>query len=488
MFFHVAPEFKQITRRTGWALLLGLASCGFSVRAVAATAPDLSGNEGSESQDLPPLVANSVTNAADTNLAAFTWELPVPNSTSSVPLVPSVSLEDALSVTSTNSPVRRSHIETITLLQKHLEEARYLRNTRRTSEAVPLLVSLLGDDSPQDIQQSALLELAAAVQEENDLPRAQQIYAQFLNRWPEDLRVPEILLRQGQLFRQMGLNNLALTKFYAVMTSALVLKNDRLDYYARLVLKAQVEIAETHYQLGKYNDAVDFFTRLLKQQNPALNQPQILYKLVRCYGMIGKYDDAVAYGQDFLARYPNAPEEPEVRFYLAVALKEIGRNNESLLQVLALLKEQSAQAREHPEVWAYWQQRTGNLIANQLYREGDYTRALDIYLNLARLDSSPNWQLPVWYQIGMTYERLWQPQKAIETYTNIIHREKDLGENAPPNLKTVVDMARWRISFIQWENKAEAANRSLQQTNSISTTAGLLSANTPTQTPDATKP
>jgi len=134
-----------------------------------------------------------------------------------------------------------------------------------------------------------------------------------------------------------------------------------------------------------------------------------------------------------------------------------------------LLREQRLRARSHPEIWAYWQQRTGNLIANQFYREGDYLRALDIYSSLSKLDPSPQWQLPVWYQIGMTYERLWQPQKATEIYNRIVGRESELDTNAPPSLKSIVEMARWRIGFIQWQINAEYANHSLHDTNATFT-------------------
>lgn len=346
--------------------------------------------------------------------------------------------------------------------RERLELARHMRTLRQSQEAEPILVELLADEMPNAIQQSALLELAAAAQDQNDLSRAQQVYAQFIHRWPNDLRVPEVLLRQGEVFRQMGLNNMALTKFYAVMTSALVLKNDQFDYYASLVLRAQTEIAETHYQLGKYGEAIEFLTRLLKQDTGTQNKSHILYKLNRCQLAMGRYDEAIASGQDYLLRYANGPERPEVQFNLATALKQLGRDNEALQQVLALLSEQRANANSRPEVWAYWQQRTGNVIANQLYREGDYPKALDIYTSLAQLDPTPQWQLPVQYQIGMTYERLMQPKKATEAYTNILKRESELGTNVPPSLKAVFDMARWRVNFIQWQEKAEALNRELQ--------------------------
>jgi tetratricopeptide (TPR) repeat protein len=352
----------------------------------------------------------------------------------------------------------------ISQLRATLEDARHLRLMRQPGTAEPILVDLLNSGSPEVIQQSALLELALVAQDENNLVRAEQIYAQFVARWPNDRRAPEIFLHQGQLFRQMGLNSLAFAKFYGVMTAALAIKNDQLDYYQKLVLDAQMEIAETHYQSGRYAESADFFSRLLKQNNPALNYADIQFRLIRSLQASDNQTEAAAQATDFLNRFPNSPNQPEVRFCLAVALKELGRNSESLQQVLALLKEEKVQSKDHPEVWAYWQQRTGNEIANQLYREGDYPKALDVYLSLEQIDHSAAWQLPLRYQIGMTYERLLQPQMAMQSYSNILTRQADLGTNASPGLKAMVDMAKWRIGFLKWQGNADNVNKALTTT------------------------
>jgi len=346
-------------------------------------------------------------------------------------------------------------------LLSRLELARHLRLTRQTAQATPLLVELLAEEVPDGVQRSALLELAMVAQDENDLPRAQQIYAQFVQKWPADPRVPEVLLRQGLLFCQMGLNNLALAKFYSVMTAALVLKTDHFEYYQRLVLQAQIEIAETHYLSGKFADAAEFYGRLLRQNSPFLNRPLAQYRLIRSLAAVHRHDEAASQAYDFLERYPEAPEQPEVRFLLATALKKLGRNSEALQQVLRLLTEQRARSNDRPEVWAYWQRRTGNEIANQLYQEGDYTKALDIYLTLAQLDASPSWQLPVLYQVGMTYERLLQPELAAQTYERIVARSGELGTNASPGLQAVVHMAQWRLDFVKWQARSETALRRL---------------------------
>jgi len=376
----------------------------------------------------------------------------------------------ALSFSDTNklTPPPMSEPGLADQLRSTLEDARHLRLMRQTATAEPILQSLLAAGNPEAIQQSALLELALVAQDQNNLIRAEQIYAQFVGRWTGDKRVPEVYLAQGRLFRQMGLNSLAFAKFYSVMTAALAVKNDQLDYYQKLVLDAQMEIAETHYQSGRFTEAADFYARLLKQSNPALNRAEIQFRLIRSLQATGNNTETAAQAVDFLARFPDSPNQPEARFCLALALKDLGRNAESLQQVLALLKEQKIQSKGHPEVWAYWQQRTGNEIANQLYRDGDYPKALDVYLNLEQLDRSAAWQLPLKYQIGMTYERLLQPQMATQTYSNILSRQTDLGTNASPGLKAIVDMAQWRIKFIEWQSHADNINRALMLTNAPS--------------------
>src|SRR5207248_11256333 len=117
--------------------------------------------------------------------------------------------------------------------------------------------TLIEGKAPDELKRSALIEMAVIAQEQNELAKAQQILAQYLRLFPQDAGIPEVLLRQGLLYRQMGAPALALSKFYAVMTSALTLKRGEVDYYQRLVLQAQAEIAETAYLQGKYEEATE---------------------------------------------------------------------------------------------------------------------------------------------------------------------------------------------------------------------------------------
>jgi tetratricopeptide (TPR) repeat protein len=342
-----------------------------------------------------------------------------------------------------------------------LLNAQRQRLAKDTKMAALTLVGLLESSAPDAIKRTALLELAAVARDENDLVKAEQIYAQWIERYPKDPSVPRVLFYQGKLYRKIGSDGMALSKFFAVMHSAVNLPLDHLEEYQRLVLLAQTEIADTYYSEGKFVDAGDFFKRLLKLDSAELNRPAIQYKLISSYSLLGAYADVVVQAQDFVRKYPDEGKLPEVRFLLAKALKQLGRNSESLQHVMVLLESKSGSAAQSPSDWAYWQQRTGNEIANQLYQEGDYLKALMIYENLAKLDNSVPWQLPVWYQIGLVNERLNQPQQANDYYRRIIDREKELPTGDAPGLRTVIDMAKWRLNYLGWEVQAEKKSREL---------------------------
>lgn len=347
--------------------------------------------------------------------------------------------------------------------QSQLDRGAQEKRDKNIAGAEKTFIGLLDSDAPPEFQRTALLELALLAQESEQLARAQQIFAQYLTRFPDDPSVAEVMLRQGLLYRQMGAPNLALAKFYSVMTTSLRLKLDRLEYYQRLVLQAQTEIADTYYLQGKFEEAADFLNRLLKLDNSQLNKGQSLYKLVRSLSALGRQTDVVVQAEMFVTRYPAAGELPEIRFLLADGLKKLGRMREAMQQVLALLESQQTNAVRNPENWIYWQQRAGNEIANQLYKEGDYVNALEIYLNLASLNRSAAWQLPVWYQMGLVYERLEQPQKASETYGRILDRQKELpADNRSPSLTIVLEMAQWRKDHLQWHVQADNATAPLR--------------------------
>ena len=400
--------------------------------------------------------------ASDRNPAAY----PEANKVAAVasPVEVNPAFRDASDDLATTNIVEKQHVTTPGSskqadLDAMLEWARRMKREKNFEAAEKSFVMVLGADAPEIMHRTALLEMGLMAQENQQFPRAQQVFTQYLDRYPDDPSAAEVYLRQGLLYRQMGAPTMALSKFYAVMTTSLRLKLNRLDYYQRLVLQAQTEIADTYYLQGKFAEAGEYLGRLLKLDSPQLNKSQIIYKMIRSLSCMNKHTEVIAQSEFFLSKYPETGEVAEVRFLMADSLKKLGRTREATAQVVVLLESQQNTSTNKPGNWIYWQQRTGNEIANQLYKEGDYVNALEIYQNLAKLNDSAAWQIPVWYQMGMVYERLMQPTKAAELYSKIIGREKELDSaKRTPSLEAVLDMARWRKDNLKWQLKTEAIN------------------------------
>ncbi len=339
--------------------------------------------------------------------------------------------------------------------ESRLEVARRQRRSGNQEGAIRDLIGILKSTAPNDVKRPALLEMAGIAEDSGQAGRAQQILAQYTRLFSQHPSVVEVYLRQGLLYREMGATELALAKFHGVFSSALSQRFDQLDYYRRLVLQAQTEIADTYYLSGRWDEAREYLQRVMRLDTPRITKTLIHYKLVKVLSELGRHDQTAAEAKLFLEAYPDAGQLPEVRFVLATALKKLGRNSESLEQVMRLLEAGKTSSAERPEEWMYWQKRAGNDIANQLYREGDYVGTLEIYRKLAELDASATWQLPVWYQIGLVYERLEQAARAAETYDKITAREAEVkSDPGAANLLVVVEMARWRRGNLAWMQSA----------------------------------
>jgi tetratricopeptide (TPR) repeat protein len=344
-------------------------------------------------------------------------------------------------------------------LEMNLELARKQRRDQSFVSAAQILENILKTNAPSALQRVALFELALVMQDDEQPAKAQQIWSQYLHNYPNDPEVPDVLLRQGLLYRKMGVDAFAISKFYAVMSSALRLKLDNMARYKDLVVRAQTEIADTFYLDAKFEEAADFFNRILKSGDAEAGREQLEWKLVRSLSNLTNYSETIGKARSFLTRFPNSSNLPEVRFLLASALRSLGRNQDAMQQVLLLLQSQQDNVSKDPDTWAYWQRRAGNEIANQLYKDGDYADALEIYLTLSDLDKSPAWQVPAWYQAGMACEQLQQWQKAADLYTRILDRQKELNPaDSAPALASLLEMARWRKDYIAWMQKAKLSD------------------------------
>jgi tetratricopeptide (TPR) repeat protein len=323
-------------------------------------------------------------------------------------------------------------------------------------------LELLNVDLPQAQRMKTLLELADLYHKCNVKPKEAAVYERYIEAFPQDVMVPEIYMRLGFIYRDIGAFKTALGKFYSVLNSSLSVNRSGMDAYKQLSLRAQMEIADTYYMMGDYDQAAKFFMRLKRIDMSHSDHVLVDFKYAYTQFLIKDYSSTITNFQAFIKSYPDESLVAEAHFILASAFKQINQPRAALNEVLSLLQYQE-QRKQDEQTWSYWKRRTGNQLGNDFYEQGDFESALRIYQAMARLSDDPNWLWPSLYQMGLCFERLRLTAKAVDAYDLILHSAEAVQKNGvvlPETLVDLVEQVKWRRDHLNWE---EGTQQQMQQ-------------------------
>ena len=326
--------------------------------------------------------------------------------------------------------------------------------------------------------------------------------------------IPETHVRLGKIYRSLGAHRMALNKFYDAINATLTLPQNeafelaergdgrtlenRMDAESN---QAMFEIAETFMDAEDYNNAIKFFDRLMRLEQlqdtdrAVVRFKQGLAHYRRARENLRKEEVMkrkpvqeqekvdVEYDQtpraDFAkvketlrgygTLYPQSPYVPESHYLLALTYEQLNQDEESVLELLSLLKEsyfnpklilnleQGRDARDRDyqkinqlkSVWNFWKKKTGNYLANKFFEDAEYFNAYRVYSALRDIDNAPSWQLPIMYQLALCEEKLGNYVDAMETYSSIeeyVNSAKEAREDMANSkyLNFVFGMAKWR--------------------------------------------
>jgi tetratricopeptide (TPR) repeat protein len=314
--------------------------------------------------------------------------------------------------------------------------------------------------APEKQKRNAILLMGQNLDEKQKQPaKAAVVYEQFVNLFPNDPEAPKILLRLGRIYRENGAYGSALNKFYSVLYSSLQVKTG--EEYTDSSLRAKMEIAHTHFASGDYQAAAELYSRLKLVKMTQAEASEVAFRSAYISYLSGQFINSLTGAETFLSTYPASPLAPEAQYLRVQSLRALGRKEEAMKETIKLLQAGREYGKKKPAVWAYWQRKTGNDIANELYEAGDTISALSVYQKLADLNEAPNWRGPTVYQIGLCFERLRYHARAREAYRYIIDK---IPANAPAadgdamvglNLSTLREMAQWRLDNLDWLEKTE---------------------------------
>lgn len=330
-------------------------------------------------------------------------------------------------------------------------------------------------EAPLPEVKTALLGLARMHRRQGSLTKAAAIYERYLKEFPSDDRTPDALLELGRTLRAMGIYKTAIARFYSVLNATLKLPGDGFERYQILAKTAQFEVAQTHFEAGEYQEAARFYTRLRRLDLAPADRARAHFMSAFAQRLHGDLDGAVTTLRGFIEESPEDENIPEARYLLAVSLRELKRPQEALVVTLELLRTEKSRVAQDPKRWAYWQRRTGNQLANDLFENGETMNAQAVYTSLVELSPEPAWRLPLTYQIGLCAERLGTLERAREAYQTIV-------KAAPAaDLAELARMAAWRLEHLSWREGVDQ-----QITSFFTTSTGTVVSPPPVSNPVAT--
>lgn len=331
-------------------------------------------------------------------------------------------------------------------------------------------ISLINKRPPVSYRKRSLLQLALIAEKNEDWIRANQIYSQFDSLYPDDSNLALVYLKMGDILRRTGGMEKALQKYHSVISMTMKMRGYKEEYLPvvqRLVVKAKVEIAETHFMDGDYENAARLYRRLLIQQHSnsdlvGINKPLVHYKLIYSYFLNEDFGKVEGESGRFLEAYGNTPKAIEVRYLFAKTLMMKNRRSEALRQFKEILENPTSLKESEPETWTRLQVRIGVEIGELMVKEGDLMAAVQIHESLLDLELEEKDLLEVLYQLGILHEDLKYTQKALAFYQRIIDRVSNLkSDNLSRHLQMIGEMAGWRIQTLTW---LEAKESEMQRT------------------------
>ena len=326
-----------------------------------------------------------------------------------------------------------------------------------------LLESLVAVDLPHSEKKVALQEVATVYEEKGDLTKPIAIYEKLCVVLDSDADVPAWLLKLGQLYRDAGAYQMAISRYYGVIQLGMKMGSSDFTRYQGLTRQAQREVANTYFMKGDFEQAQKFYNMALRSDLPKEERAVAMFRSAHCTFMRNDMNGAVNALERFLKDFSRHASAAEARYMLATSYKNLGRPQDAYDTVIELLREAKGKADADPKAWAFWQKKAGNEFANDYYQRGDFVNAVTIYQALAALETAPDWRWPVVYQMGLCFERLRFEPRAVECYKYIVEentKPEFRWKKMPQSVGNLVKMAAWRVEQLSWEGATSKQLRS----------------------------
>tara|TARA_Y100000588_G_scaffold69949_1_gene71630 strand:- start:4322 stop:7627 length:3306 start_codon:yes stop_codon:yes gene_type:complete len=328
--------------------------------------------------------------------------------------------------------VRANTLDEFSLHPSASEAANGINNIDFNGAAKHPFVTLVGIPHQESTVGQALMNLAQTAEREDEFGEALQYLSEYIARNPDSPMVPEILLRQGYLYRLMGQPGLATEKLYETMTDAIRLRSRNLLKYRRVTLMAQAQIADLHYtDLRQYDDAIKYYGQLLNDPDEELHLENTKYKLIRCLVrramelrtqaadpakrrdnplLAGQHRDRlttlVRQATRFLVDHPRSPYRAQVRYLRAQAYEKLGDEKNADKDYRTLIETPDSEDPSESSRWNFWKTKAALDLADRMFDRKSYADAVRVYPVLLPHNPTLDAHLRIQQQIALCQSHL----------------------------------------------------------------------------------
>jgi soluble lytic murein transglycosylase-like protein len=202
-----------------------------------------------------------------------------------------------------------------------LEVARALLRARRPAEAEPFTTAVLESGASTPILQEATLLRATIRGASGDRDGAEQDYATFLARWPDDARVPEVRMDRARLALRFRDGPLARGRFQEVLAE------HPESRYADDALYFLADSWQDDYgsERAFADRAIEAFDRLVRTAPGSYFADRAQMRAAHLAFALGRYEEA----RRRYEAYRGSESGREARYWLARSLDALGRREQA---------------------------------------------------------------------------------------------------------------------------------------------------------------
>jgi len=211
-----------------------------------------------------------------------------------------------------------------------------------------------------------------------------------------------------------------------------------------LALQARHKLGKSYFQENNYVDTIKVYREFLEKyiEYKGKETEEVYYLLGQAYFRSGEYKEAEEGFNNLLLLFPGFELASEVKYYNSLSLFKENKYEEAIVQLKDLISETEIEDKRKEEAQY--------LLARCWLNLQEYTKAIENLVSLKQFDVEDSLLEKVSFDLGLTYSRQGDKEKAISEFQEFIERypQSELIKSAYFELgKDFYDLKKYKLAL-----------------------------------------